>query len=347
VGLKVAMISPWKVRCGIASYSESLAEALAQLGVDVYIVRYPRFGLRTPELIESMVLDKIPVDRVDLIHHQNEYGLLAPNLDAGFYAGLKRLGKPIVVTMHAVGDFTRDGLVSQAADRVIVHNTFCLNYFQGDRGRAVVIPHGCKPRDCPPRDECKRSLGIDPRVPIVGYLGFISPAKGLETLIEAMRGIPEAALLVAGGWFVGEETDYIMRLKQWSLQALPGRCQWLGYVPDERLATVYGAMDIVAYCNRWMTESGALLMALSYGKAVICSDLPPAREKAKRGALVTFKDAADLRRKIKQLLKDDELRSKLEEEARRYAEENKWYPSIAEKHLSLYLDVLKNREFPS
>jgi glycosyltransferase involved in cell wall biosynthesis len=176
---------------------------------------------------------------------------------------------------------------------------------------------------------------------VVGYQGFISPAKGVEQLIQAMIDVKEAALLVGGGWFVGgEETQYLMSLKQWSLNVLKGRCQWLGYVPDERLETVYGAMNIVAYCSRWMTESGALLLALSHGKAVICSDLPPAREKAKQGALVTFKDVADLCRKIKRLLRDDEFRSKLEEGARQFAYENRW-EVVAAKHISLYEDVIK------
>jgi glycosyltransferase involved in cell wall biosynthesis len=337
--MRIAMISPFFVRCGIASYSLNLSKALAKLGCEVLGVRWPRFGTRTPELIESCVLDKIPRD-VDLIHVENEYGLFVPNLEGGVYAYLKRLGKPLVTTCHATGDFTKDSVIASVSDRVIVHNEWMAKLF-GHREKTVIIPHGClEPVECPPAEECKKALGIDPRVPIVGYQGFISPPKGVETLIEAMTKVPNAALLIGGGWHVEAETDYQVRLKQWSLEVLKGRCMWLGYVPDERLPTVYGAMDIVAYCSRWMTESGALLLALSHGKAVICSDLPPAREKARQGALVTFKDVSDLRRKIKRLLKDDEFRSKLEDGARRFAYENRW-EVIAAKHKSLYEDVIK------
>ena len=337
--MKVAMITPWSVKCGIFTYTRSLANALAQLGVDVYVVRYPRFGQRPPELIESMVLDKIPVDKVDLIHHQCEYGLLTPNLEGILYSRLRRLGKPLVVTMHAVGNFTVDRLVEEVSDRVITHNEFCARHFQGDPKKVVVIPHGCQPTECPPTEECKRSWGVDPRVPVVGYQGFISPVKGLETLIEAMRGVPNAALLVGGGWFVGEETQYIARLKQWSLEVLKGRCQWLGYVPDERLPEAYGSMSCLVYPSRYMSESGALLTALSHGRAVIASRVPPAVEKERQGALMTFKDAEDLRGKIKRLLKDGELRRGLEEGARRYARDNSW-AVVGERHKSLYEDVL-------
>jgi glycosyltransferase involved in cell wall biosynthesis len=282
-----------------------------------------------------MVLDKIPRD-VDLTHVMHEYGLFTPNLEGGFYAYLKRLGKPVVTTMHATGDFTKDGVVASVSDRVVVHNEWMARLF-GHPEKAVIIPHGClEPVDCPPAEECKKALGIDPRIPIVGYVGFISPPKGLETLIEAMTKVPNAALLIGGGWFVGgEETDYIVRLKQWSLQALPGRCQWLGYVPDERLPLVYGSMDILCYPSRYASESGALLTALSHGKAVLASNVPPFREKERLGALMTFRDAADLRRKIGRLLGDEALRRSLEDGARKYARENSW-SRVAGLHKSLY-----------
>jgi glycosyltransferase involved in cell wall biosynthesis len=343
MGLSVAIITTWATRCGIFSYSRSLAYALAKLGVDVYIMRYPRLGFRSPELIESCVLDKIPIDKVDVIHVQHEYGLFVPNLEGGVYAYLKRLGKPLVSTCHATGDFTKDSVIASISDRVIVHNEWMARLF-GHSEKTVIIPHGClEPVDCPPSEECKKALGIDPRVPIVGYQGFISPPKGVETLIEAMTKVPNAALLVGGGWFVGEETDYIMRLKQWSLQVLRGRCQWLGYVPDERLPHVYGSMSCLVYPSRWASESGALLTALSHGRAVLASNLPPFKEKEKLGALMTFKGVEDLKRKIKRLLKDEALRHRLQEGAKAYASKNSW-SAVASKHLSLYKTILNRRE---
>jgi glycosyltransferase involved in cell wall biosynthesis len=344
MGLKVAMLSPWgkTTRCGIRTYTEHLVNALVQLDVDVFICRWPRFGQRTPELIESCVLDKIPRD-VDLIHVQNEYGLLIPNLEGGVYAYLKRLGKPLVTTCHATGDFTKDSVIASVSDRVIVHNEWMARLF-GHREKTVIIPHGCLNLvECPPAEECKKALGIDPRVPIVGYQGFISPPKGVETLVEAMTKVPNAALLVGGGWFVGEETDYIMRLKQWSLQVLKGRCMWLGYVPDERLPTVYGSMSCLVYPSRWASESGALLAALSHGKAVLASNLPPFKEKEKAGALMTFKSVADLAKKIKRLLKDEALRKSLEEGARKFAENNSWN-RVAQLHKNLYETVIEKHK---
>jgi len=151
--------------------------------------------------------------------------------------------------------------------------------------------------------------------------------------------VPKAALLIAGGWHVQEETEYITQLKEVSLAALPNRCQWLGYVPNEQLPTAYGAMDLVVYPSRFSTESGALIMALSHGKAVIASNLPPFREKEKVGALMTFKGVKDLAAKIKRLLNDEELRRQLEQGAKKYVAETSW-DKVAEKHIKLYEDLL-------
>jgi len=334
--VKIAMITPWKVRCGIYTYSRELCQALAERGVDVYVVRLPRFGVKTPELLQ-VVVDKVPRRRVDLVHVQHEYGLYQ-NLEGGFYAGLKGLGLPVVTTMHAVGKWDVDAVVADVSSRVIVHNEYCHEKF-GYPEKTVVVPHGCRPSKPLPREEARRRLGLPMGVPIVGYLGFISPYKGLEALIEAVRGLDGVALLIGGGYHVEPGTPYITRLKEWSLKVLQGRCQWLGYVPDELVPAFYGAVDLIVYPSRYMTESGALLMALSHGKPVIARDLPPVREKHREGALEMFVDVGDLREKITALLGDPDRRRRLGERAFRWASERSW-SRVAEMHLSLYREVL-------
>ena len=327
--MNVALITPWHVKCGIASYSENLANALAELGVDIHIVRLPRFGYKNAAILQNIV-DRIP-ENVDIIHIQEEYGLYQ-GLEEGFYRGLKALKKPIVTTCHSVGKWEIDSFISMFSDRLIVHNEFCAKHLGSP---FVIIAHGCNLVKEIPIDQAKRSLGIDPKIPVVGYVGFISTYKGLETLIEAIVNVPKTALLIAGGSHVGDDTQHMMQLKERTSKVLQGRCQWLGWIPDERLPTIYGALDLVVYPSRFATESGALLMALSHGKACITSRLPPFQEKEKLGALMTFKDVKDLTRKIKRLLKDDEMRKSLEEGARRYCEDNSW-GKVAMKHIELY-----------
>jgi len=338
--MKIALCTPWVTRCGIYSYSRDLANAIAKLGHNVYIVRLIRFGLRDPEYYQTLA-QNFPKD-ADVFVISHEYGLYNGS-EHLFYSELKNLfpNKPIVTICHSVGNWEIDSLITNASNRVIVHNDFCYKRF-GYPEKTRIIPHGLSPLQTspPPRIACKQRLGIQPEVPIVGYVGYISSYKGLETLIEAMVNVPTAALLIGGGWFVEKDTPYIMNLKEQALKMLPSRCQWLGYISEDDLSTVYGAMDILCYLSRFSTESGALLTGLSHRCVTIASSLPPFKEKEKQGALMTFKNTVDLTCKIKQLLEDNELRTSLSEGARKYAQKNSWYPNIARKHIELYESVL-------
>jgi glycosyltransferase involved in cell wall biosynthesis len=332
--LNIAMVSPYAVRCGVATYTENLNPELSKLGCTVYGVRLSRFGKKSADLMQN-VIEGIPVEKISLLHIQHEYGLYQ-GLEDVFFPTLKTLKKPIITTMHSAGQWEIDKLIADMSDRVIVHNKWCARRF-GHLEKSGIIPHGASPLGSPPppRDECKESLGIDPKIPLVGYLGFISNYKGLETLVEAMIKVPNAGLLIGGGWHLERDTEYIMRLKEWTNEVLPNRCRWLGYVSDGDLSRVYGAMDVMVYPSVFATESGALIMALSHQKAVIASNLHPFKEKAKAGALFTFKSVKDLTRKIKRLLKNEELRKSLEEGARKYVKETSW-DKMAKRHIALY-----------
>jgi glycosyltransferase involved in cell wall biosynthesis len=341
MGLKVAMVTPWKVRCGIATYTKKLAYALAEQDVEVFIVRLPRFGKKNAEIMRD-VAEKVPYDRVDLVHVQHEYGLYQYGLNRFepiFYETLRSFGKPIVTTMHAVGNWEIDGLIAGMSKKVIAHNEFCLKRFGFPN--TVIIPHGAQPVETVVDvKEAKKVLNIDLDMPVVGYLGFISSYKGLEDLVEAMMKVPKAGLLVGGGYHVETETPYMDKLKRGADKLLGKRVQWLGFVSDEKMAVTYAAMDVFVYPSRFATESGALITALSHGRAVIARNLPPFKEKEKEGALITFKDVPNLSEKIEQLLKDENLRRQLQEGARKYTEKTSWSPHIAKQHIALYEEVL-------
>lgn len=320
--------------CGIASYSEALANALAQQGVEIYIVRLPRFGAKNQPILR-LVASKIPLDKIDLISVQEEYGLYQ-NQDIYFFNILKQLGKPIVTTMHSVGLWEADKVISESSDVVIVHNKFCAKKFGYP---TTIIPHGIKSVDCTPGDAARKKMGLPEKTPMIGYLGYISNYKGLETLISAMKKIPDKALLIAGGSHAGPDTEYMLKLKEESLKDLSGRLQWLGYIEDERLPDIYGLMDLVIYPSKFATESGALLTALGFGKAVIASSIAPFREKEKQGVMQTFKNEADLVNLINTNFKKPEIRTMYEQNAKDYALKNSW-ENVATKHVKLFKSVL-------
>jgi len=346
MGLKIAVVTPWGklTRCGIRSYSEALTSALAKQGVESYIVRLPRFGDKTPEIVRN-VAESVPAGKVDLISVQHEYGLYM-NLESHFYTELRRHGLPIVTTLHAVGVIgSTDVYVTRNSSRVIVHNKHCARILRREGYRnPFIIPHGCDFKPTIPREEARAKYSIPPQAKIVGYVGYLSEYKGLEILIEACSRIRDAYLLIGGGWHVtGPEPENVTHLKMFAEQRMPSRYEFTGFVPDEDLPSVYGAMDCVGYCSHLATESGALLMALSHGKAVVSSPLPPFKEKEAVGALVTYRNSLDLTAKLNRLLNDEVERKRLEDGAKRYAEENSW-DAVAKRHICFFEQVLRQKK---
>lgn len=300
--------------------------------MEVYIIKLPRFGIKTAEIMRD-VAERVPKD-VDLIHVQHEYGLYREFTNV-FYGVLRQYGKPVITTMHAIGNFPVDAVVAAVSSKVIVHNKFCAKRFVYP---SVIIPHGCNPVPPLPVDSAKKEIGIDPAIPIVGYLGFISEYKGLEVLFEAMVNV-KAGVVIGGGYHTDVTTDYMVNLKAGSEKLLGSRVKWIGYVPDDQMQKVYNAIDVFVYPSRWATESGALLTALSHGRAVIASNLAPFREKEREGALMIFKSKEDLTRKIKYLLSNNDARHKLMKAAYAYAEKTKW-SRVATQHIELYKSIL-------
>lgn len=328
------MVTSWNVRCGIATYSQDLANTLVQEDVEVYIVRLSRFGSKSPEIMVDTA-ERIPYDKVDLVHIQHEYGLYQ-GLEAPFFTAVRTHGKPIVTTMHAVGNWDVDSLIARVSNKVITHNKFCANRFGHP---STVIPHGVIPAEPTDKQSAKAFWNVSKDAQIVGYLGFISNYKGLETLIAAMAKVPNVGLMICGGWHVETQNDYINRIQDWSRELLGKRVVWTGFIPEDKLADAYGAMDLLVYPSRFATESGALLHGIAYGKAIIASNLEPFKEKEEEGALTTFKDSRDLAEKISALLGDEGMRAKLEFGAREYAKKNNW-SEVAKQHIRLYSDIL-------
>lgn len=334
--LAIGIISPWKVRCGIATYTEHLAKALADLDHKIYIVRLHRFGRRSVEYFQTLAARRIP--KCQILSVQHEYGLY----DGGegfFYSTLRSQHQPLPVatTMHATGNPAIDGVVYESSDLVIVHNDFCLRRLDRE---AKVIPHGVESWTPAPLRESREKLGLEVDRAVVVLFGFIGPYKNYELALRVMGlEFPDVQLLVAGGWHVQTDTPYIEGLKHMANNLCPGQAKWMGWVADEELPYVFGAGDVCLYPNKFISESGALLTMVGFGKCVLAGNLAPNREKEPKDALFCFENEADLIRKLERLLTDPELRHRYEEGARRYSEEWSW-SNVANMHLNLYEEIL-------
>ena len=270
-----------------------------------------RRGLKLLESCTNMLalLLRFWFHRPDVLHVQFlqllEQGL---PFEVWFCRLLQKRGAKLVYTVHNIlpcdtGDRHRKRYdrVYRAADALICHTSRTrkqlIEEFQIDPRRIRVVPHGPMFHDFarPGIPEARQALGYSPDDCVVVWQGILSPYKGLEFLLDTWQLVqqarPDARLHIAGSGpaqYLGVLQDKVAALGIGRTVRLDFR-----FVPAQELPVIFQAADILVYPYREITQSGALLTGLTFGKAIVATDLPPFRETLeadKAGLLVPYGD---------------------------------------------------------
>jgi glycosyltransferase involved in cell wall biosynthesis len=153
--------------------------------------------------------------------------------------------------------------------------------------------------------------------PLVGYIGRMDAAKGIDVLVRAMRSVwrvvPEARLLLAGG--VAEQSREGGRFLSVALEALSpderSRIVLTGRFADEDKASLFDALDVFAmpslaesfgivYLEAWMRRKPVIASRLGATEFVIDDGVD--------GDFVSPGDAGELAAAIVRLLGDRDRR---------------------------------------
>ena len=295
----------------------------------------------------------------DLVHAQWwSYVLALPYL---VVLGLVRLrGRTCVLTVHNVrpheqGLLARwlNNLVLKMAHHFIVHDQRSqreLAKLTGvEESRIHVVPHGVlepAPIRGTGREEAKRRLNLPPDSRVVLHFGNIRRYKGVDTLLKAMT------------WVVQEESKTLLVLagKPWSSWQPYARAiqdlnlaghvvEWLDFIPPENVEDLFAAADVVALPYRaFDSQSGVGAMALSFGRALVVSDVGglPALVHSPQ-AVVPPDSPRALSRALVAVLKDADLQHRLEEESRIMARQYRW-EDIAQTTVGVYRQAMASRE---
>jgi glycosyltransferase involved in cell wall biosynthesis len=228
----------------------------------------------------------------------------------------KLFRRKVVVTIHDVEGFfkkQRQGLrkrMYKMVDALTVQNEFSkkelLSIDPSLADKLHVIPHGnylpfLKRRYTD--EESRSKLGIANDRKVILFFGMIKDVKGLDVLLKALPAVVEAdpsvLLIIAGKDWENDFSKYQKLIDEHSLQ---DHCViHEKYIPNEEVELYFNSSDIVAIPYRKIYQSGVLLMAMSYGKPVIVSDLPPMLEVVddmKTGFVFKSENEEDLARKL-------------------------------------------------
>ncbi len=198
--------------------------------------------------------------------------------------------RKVVITAHDVESFVENlevpalsRWVYRQADRVIAHNRISrqelINRIGLSEDKITVIPHGNylhAIRPMPEKGKARQTLKISAQAKVLLFFGQIKEVKGLGLLLEAMPEVleahPDIVLLIAGKPWKCEFTEYEKRMDNLGIH---GHClNHIRFIPDVEVPNYYASADLVVLPYRRIYQSGVLLMAMSYCKAVVVSDLP-------------------------------------------------------------------------
>jgi glycosyltransferase involved in cell wall biosynthesis len=261
----------------------------------------------------------------------------------------RMLGMHLVWTAHNVlphGPVFADDVAARralvrASDLVLAHSQSALDELAALGAAArktAVIPHG-------PMAPA-RSSG-PPRVPGAGgaprrflFFGRVHDYKGVDDLLAAFAALPDdvaAHLTVAG-----QCDDPGLRSRLYALARRGGAHVELRLerIPEEDLALLLAAADVVVLPFRQVTTSGSAMLALSHGRPLIVPQLPGLADLPDRAVLRYEGGVPALTAALARLAcVDSEILAAMSVAAGRYAFRTTWQ-QVAEGTMTEMLSVL-------
>jgi beta-1,4-mannosyltransferase len=203
---------------------------------------------------------------------------------------LKARGTSIVWTMHNLASHERrnwrietlfNRVCAHLYDHVIVHCRFAERALvqsyvlpRNPQNRVTIIPHGnyiATYENAITSENARQCFGFTQQHTVFLFLGQIRPYKGVLHLIRAFRELDDArARLVIAGKPMGQAIADEVELLCSEDRRIQTR---LAFIPDGEIQAHMNAADVVTLPYRDVLNSGGVLLAMSFGKAVIAPRL--------------------------------------------------------------------------
>ncbi|MBL8027995.1 MAG: glycosyltransferase [Fibrobacteres bacterium] len=359
--MKIALIVPSKINCGIADYSMDLRGAykgemdlihdplFKAAEYDILHVQFEAVLFRKnrttlfPRLMQNNS-EKVKIVTVHEVWDDNPYIEKRP-VEGGLINFIRKIRYDF---RHAL-EYREERLarLRYLSDAVIVHTR---------NAKQVLTKKGCDPEiihvipmpvfDRRPDPRSVPGLTVKKDKLVALMFGFITPATDYDTVLKAFTEVKNIyTLVIAGGTRRPEDVAFSSQLDHKIEElGLSAHVVKLGHVASKDLDALFTSANIFIHAPKIKTASSALANALGAGLPVIASEGNQVLEiNAEHNCIRTFTpgDTDKIVLHMRELVDKDE-RVKARERIRFYAEEHT-LDKFAESHLSLYRRLLEHR----
>ena len=361
---RLAWITTWDVRCGIANYARALLDAMPRTGIarlailcddrtpgDGGAVR-PCWDLDPASGIDALVT-AVRDEDADLVMIQHQPGLLSWSNLAALVVTLVDDGRAVVVTLHNtlhlldIGEAERSGCVAALGrvGRILVHTVADLLRLEALGLLPTMLPHGA-PAGGPPRPARPLPPGA---APVVGCYGFFLPGKGIGKLIEAVAALRETWPGIRLRLVNAEYDPFHSAAEIASCRALATALgmavEWhQDYLEEAESLALLAGCDLITlpYAPSREASSAAVRSALASGVPVAVSPISLFDELGDAVARLPGGDATAIAEGLASLLADPARRTQVARHAARWLADRA-VPDIARRLHGVQLGLVAQR----
>ncbi len=362
---RIAWISTWNVRCGIAEYSRHILDnlptgedlpaplvlsderTLPEPFLDRGQTARPAWNLHQRSSFDELA-QAIGRADPDVVVLQHQPGLFNWDRLTQLLALPALRGRAVSVTLHNtrhlldVDGCERAATVAALADvaRVVVHTLADLDRLHGLGlgGNTVLMPHGAPPASPPGR---VRALAAGD-APVVGCYGFFLPGKGIAELIAALPLLrarwPHARLRLVNAQYDSPASAAEVAACRAAAKTLGDAVEWhTSFLPHEASLDLLAGCDLVVlpYQASQEASSAALRSVLTVGVPVMVSPIPLFDEVGDGVARFDGVDPVAIAAGIDRMLADRDRRQALQDAAQAWLAAHSWPAIAARFHLML------------
>lgn len=331
---RVAWITSWNVRCGIASYARWLACRIPH-GRMVVLASRTNETVRPDEPFVQRCWDQGWTDDLQELYEsvrragvtkaviQFNFGFFAICAFGRLLDRLRSDGVDCYVVLHSTIDVCKPEIQISLAEiqgslaracRLLVHSVGDLNRLK-DLGlveNATLFPHGICSAPASDIDAARRSLGLQRRR-VLATFGYLLPNKGLLQLIDAFAELrsnhPDLHLLMLNSLYPVPDSEATAAACYKALErhGLAGSVTLITeYLPEEEAQACLQAADLVIYPYQESQESasGAVRFGLASRRPVVCTPLSIFDDVKRSVHFLTGTSASDIATGISALLED-------------------------------------------